>query len=357
MNIHNSQSEIQENQKTVVSKSDTKLETKEKINRIVEHCKAFQGGEAKHSLFQIANTIIPFLLVFSLMVWLAQSSIFLPLLLSPLAGALLVRLFIIQHDCGHGSYFNSEKLNTLVGRLMSVFTHTPYAFWRRAHAIHHATSGNLDKRGVGDIDTVTVNEYKAMRPMQKLRYRLYRNPIILLIIGVPLLFALFQRLPWGHPLPASQIWRSIIGLNLMLAVVYGLLFLLLGPTVVALTVLPTVIVGAWIGGWLFYIQHQFENTHWDKQDDWNWSEAAIMGSSFYDLPKILHWFTGNIGLHHIHHVCSRIPNYKLQACMDSCPELKNLNRITLLESFKYMNYALWDEEKRKLIRFRDLKTA
>jgi omega-6 fatty acid desaturase (delta-12 desaturase) len=243
---------------------------------------------------------------------------------------------------------------------MSVLTWTPYDFWRKTHNLHHASSGNLDGRGFGSIETVTVKEYAAMSARQKFLYRFYRNPFVMMVMATPFFIVLVQRVPLAEPLsfaPVSkrvgfqQIWKSVMGLNLVLLLVYGGLCVVFGFGPVLMTYLPVVALTACMGGWLFYIQHQFEDAHWEKGKDWDYHEAAVMGSSYYDLPKIIQWFTGNIGLHHIHHLNAKIPNYRLQECLDAHQGLKTLNRITFWESLKYARLALWCEERRKMVGF------
>jgi omega-6 fatty acid desaturase (delta-12 desaturase) len=290
------------------------------------------------------------------MIWSAEHAYWLTLLLSIPLGGLVVRFFIIQHDCGHGSFTPSRRVNDTIGRIVSVLTVTPYGLWRRTHAQHHASSGNLDRRGAGDIKTLTVAEYMALTSGEKFRYRIYRSPIFLFLVGVPAFFVLIQRLPWFHPLPAREVWRSVIGLNLALVVLYGALGYAMGFGKLAMIAIPSIFVATIIGGWLFFIQHQFEDTHWDTSENWNFQVAAVHGSSFYVLHPILDWFTGNIGLHHIHHLNSMVPNYRLRACLEASPEFMSLNRLTLWDSFQCARLTLWDESQRRLIGFSDLKT-
>ena len=282
-------------------------------------------------------------------------------LLVPTAG-LLTRIFIIQHDCGHSSYFKTRKANDRVGRALSLLTWTPYSFWRRTHNLHHASSGNLDKRGYGGIEMVTVKEFENFSPAKQKFYRLYRNVFFLLGLGTPLFVIVIQRLLVTEPfLPEistkanlKNSWKSIFGLNAALLVTYGTLGYFIGYGTLAALYLPVLIVTSWIGGWLFYIQHQFEETLWENQKEWSYNEAAVMGSSYYDLPKVLQWFTGNIGLHHIHHLNATIPNYRLQQCLDDHPDLGVINRMTLRDSMECAKLALWDEDQKRMITFKEL---
>lgn len=321
------------------------------------HCAHFRMPDNVRAVTQIINTGVPLLVLAAVMFWSVTYTYWLTLLLALPAGALLVRLFIIQHDCGHGSFFSSPLMNTAVGRVMSVFTLAPYGMWRREHAIHHNSSGNLERRGVGDIETLTVSEYLAAPFMERLRYRVYRHPLFLFGFGVPFYFLFLQRLPWFHGLRPSECWRSVLALDAAIAAVYGVLGWFLGFGPVALVMLPILHVAAAIGGWLFFIQHQFDSTVWDEAQDWDFQVAAVFGSSYYVLPTVLQWVTGNIGLHHIHHLNSMVPNYRLQECMDAMPELAQVNRLTLLESLRCVRLTLWDDRHRRLVTYREALMA
>lgn len=335
---------------------------KEAIKSLTEHCLRYKGADLRRGVIQLVSTIVPFLALSVFMAWGVVSGFYWPLLCAVPAGGLLVRLFIIQHDCGHQSFFPSRRANDITGRLLSLFTWTPYDFWMRAHNMHHATSGNLDKRGIGSIDTLTVAEYRALPRGKRIAYRLYRNPFLLLVIGTPLYVMLIQRVPHGEGsaffqgyrgVSLARAWKSLLGLDIALLAVYGALVATLGWSVL-LALLPPVVIAAWIGGWLFFIQHQFEETYWEKGEEWNFQEAAVLGSSYYVLPPVLQWFTGNIGLHHIHHLCAAVPNYRLQECLDAHEMLKSMNRLTFRESLKCLRWALWDEGARRMVGFRDL---
>jgi len=313
------------------------------------------GADNKRSALQFATTFTLFLALLAIMAVIAPQMYWLALLLAPLAAGLLVRLFIFQHDCGHGSFFTARRANDIVGRVLSVFTLTPYDHWRRSHAQHHATSGNLDRRGVGDVPTLTVNEYLSSSFWSRLGYRLFRNPVIMILIGAPINFIVLQRIPRGRSFTDRNSRNSFLLLNLALAVVFGIPMALFGVQLVLSVYLPVMIMGAWAGGWLFYVQHQFEGAYWWREKDWDFRTASLVGSSYFDLPPILQWFTGNIGLHHIHHLCCRIPNYQLQPCLDAFSELHDMsNRITLRDSLHCGRLALWDEELGHLVSFRDV---
>ena len=287
--------------------------------------------------------------------WSLHVSYWLTLFLAVPAAGFLVRFFMIQHDCGHGSFFRSQRANDLVGRMISVLTLTPYTYWRRMHAEHHATSGNLDRRGVGDVTTLTVAEYLALSCWHRLCYRLYRHPLVLFGIGPAYVFMIKHRLPLDLPLRKIRLWTSVLATNGAIAVVLVAFAVLIGPIDLIKMQVPVTLMASVIGVWLFFVQHQFDGVHWWRGDDWHPEHAALYGSSYYSLPKALQWLTANIGLHHIHHLCSRVPNYRLQECQDRVPELGQARRVTFLESLRCTRLALWDEAEKQMIRFRDLK--
>jgi omega-6 fatty acid desaturase (delta-12 desaturase) len=332
-------------------------ELKARVRDFAKRCAAFRGADGRRALIQILTTVVPFVVLIAVMLATVESAYWLTLLLAIPAGGLVVRFFIIQHDCGHGSFFRTRAANDAMGRAMSIFTVAPYDMWRRVHAKHHAGSGNLDRRGFGDIKTLTVSEYLALSWTGRIRYRIYRHPAFLFLIGVPLFFMVLQRLPWGHGLPARDAWRSVVGLDLALTVVYGALAFMIGLKPLLMIAVPICMVASSVGGWLFYIQHQFEDAHWKHDEEWDFQTAALYGSTYYVLPKVLQWFTGNIGLHHIHHLNSMIPNYRLQDCLEACPGLEDVNRLTILESLGCVRLALWDQNSGKLVSFRDALTA
>ena len=324
---------------------------------LAAHCAKYQGANALTSVVQLATTSALFLATCAAVMYGVSQEWWPALALTPIAAGLMVRLFILQHDCGHGSFFRSRLANDLVGWGLSIITLTPYEYWRQSHAMHHATSGNLERRGIGDIDTLTIAEYKALPLLKRLSYRAYRNPIILLVLGAPYHFSIAQRIPFGQVLSFSRIWRSVLSLNLAIFAVYGGLLFLVGWKTLLISHIPVLVMAAWIGGWLFFIQHQFENTSWQKGEDWDFHTSAILGSSYYVMPRVLQWFTGNIGIHHIHHLCNKIPNYRLQECLDASPKLQGMSRLTLTESLKCVRLALWDEDAGKLVGFGALKST
>ncbi|MDO9432233.1 MAG: fatty acid desaturase [Phenylobacterium sp.] len=317
---------------------------------------AYQRPSHARSILEIVLSAAPLAAIWTA-AWVA--SVFglwwLALLLSIPAAAFLVRLFMVQHDCSHQSFFRSPAANNWTGRLIGVLTMTPYHCWRRSHAIHHATSGDLDRRGLGDIATLTVAEYRALPLLKRIGYRLYRNPLVLFVIGPAWVFVIEQRMPMGLMKEGWKPWLSAMGTNLTIAVLITAVILLGGWKGLLLIHLPTILLAASIGVWLFYVQHQFEGSYWAREGEWDHTHAALHGSSHYDLPEPLRWMTANIGVHHVHHVNSRIPYYRLTRVLKDHPELREVSRLGLLESFRTVSLSLWDEGSRRLISFRQLR--
>jgi omega-6 fatty acid desaturase (delta-12 desaturase) len=276
------------------------------------------------------------------------------LLIAIPAAGFLVRLFMIQHDCSHGTFFADRLANDWIGRVIGVLTLTPYDCWRRSHAIHHATAGNLDRRGIGDVDTLTVREYQARSRWGRLKYRLYRHPLVMFGAGPAYLFLLQHRLPVGLMRNGWQPWASTMATNLAIAVIVAALTWFIGIEAFLFVHLPITLLAATAGVWLFYVQHQFEQTAWERDERWNFHEAAMYGSSHYDLPALLRWFTANIGIHHVHHLCSRIPYYRLPRVLRDHPELREVGHVTLLQSFRSVRLVLWDEAQRRLVSFSEV---
>lgn len=307
------------------------------------------------SIGQLLVTTVAFAALW-LCMWLSLGyGYWLTLALAVPAAGLLMRLFVIQHDCGHGSFFASRLANDLAGRVIGVVTLTPYGYWRRAHAQHHATSGNLDRRGIGDITTMTVGEYAGLSRWRRLAYRIYRHPLVLFGIGPSYIFLVKHRLNFELPLFRRGIWISLLASNVAIIGVFVVMAILTGVQDLIMIQVPITMIASSMGVWLFFVQHQIEHAYWRREDQWSYHDAALSGSSYYDLPRILRWFTADIGLHHVHHLCSRIPNYRLQECMDRIPELQEATRMTLAQSLKCARLALWDEDAGRMITFQDLK--
>jgi omega-6 fatty acid desaturase (delta-12 desaturase) len=309
---------------------------------------AYREPNMAQSTFELAVTLVPFLGLWGL-AWLAiDISLWLTFALCVLNAGFLLRLFCIQHDCGHGSFFASKTLNDSVGRAIGVLTLTPYDVWKRSHAIHHGASGNLGRRGLGDIKTLTVDEYRARSAMGRLLYRLYRHPLVLFGIGPAYMFLLEYRLPMGLT-DQAKYWVSAMATNGAILAVLGLLYMVGGWAPILFVFVPTAVLAATAGVWMFYVQHQFEATHWEQNEDWQLHEAALHGSSHYVLPKPLQWLSANIGIHHVHHLYSRIPFYRLPQVLRDHPSLADHNRMTIAQSFATVKLQLWDERSKRLM--------
>jgi len=319
--------------------------------------RSYHGPSHIRSVLEFVMTAASFALLWFLM-WLALGlGYWLSLIMAVPASGFLVRLFMIQHDCGHGAFFRHRTANDWLGRVIGAVTLTPYDVWRQSHAVHHATSGNLDSRGIGDVKTLTVREYLGLSAWRQLVYRLYRNPIVLFGLGPAYLFIFRHRLPIGLTRMGWQTWFSTMATNGAIALIVLVVVWLVGIRPFLLVHLPITLLAASIGVWLFYVQHQFENTYWAKAPAWSIHEAALNGSSHYELPSILRWFTANIGVHHVHHLCSRIPFYRLQRVLRDHPELNAVGRLTFAQSVGCVRLVLWDEERRRLISFRELRRS
>ncbi|QAY77972.1 fatty acid desaturase [Sphingosinicella sp. BN140058] len=327
------------------------------LREVARHVAAFRKPSSGRGIFELAVSAAPLLVLWLLMWWLLDHHYALTLILALPAAGFLLRLFLIQHDCGHGAFFKNRSANDWVGRCIGVLTLSPYDFWRRTHAIHHAGTGNLDKRGIGDVDTLTVREYAGRSRWGRLRYRLYRHPIVLFVIGPAYVFFLRYRLPLGLMRQGWKPWASTMGTNAAILLGATGLILLVGIGPFLLIQLPITLIAASIGVWLFYVQHQFEHTYWSRGREWSFHEAALYGSSHYVLPPVLRWFTANIGLHHLHHLCSTVPSYRLGAILRARPELAQINRMTLRESLRTVKLTLWDEEAGRMVSFREARLA
>lgn len=307
------------------------------------------------STLQVLNSVVPMLTLYYLM----YRSLVLPywvtlLMAFPTAG-FTVRVFIIMHDCGHWAFFKSGRANAWVGTLCGILTNAPYHQWTREHAIHHATSGDLDRRGVGDVSTLTVAEYQALSSYEKLKYRLYRHPLVTMGIGPHFIFLFRSRFVGKYSLAREK--RSVYFTNIALFSIWGGAIYAIGLVpFLAVWVPVQLIAGAW-GVWLFYVQHQFEDTYWSRHKTWDYQLAALQGSSYYKLPRIVQWFSGNIGFHHIHHLCQKIPNYNLEACHNNNEYFQKAPTLTFWKSLKCARLKLWDEEKGRMVGFNEIEPA
>jgi omega-6 fatty acid desaturase (delta-12 desaturase) len=310
----------------------------------------YQVPDSLKAWVQVANSFLPYLLIWGLMVWSVQIHYAITLLLALPAVGFLMRIFIIQHDCGHGSFFKNNRLNAIVGSIAGVLTLTPYHLWRKSHAIHHAGSSNLNKRGTGDIITWTVQEYMTRSKWQRLKYRLYRSRIVMFALGPPFMFAFLQRLPPGRHLTPNE-RHSLIWTNVAIVAIAAAGIWLLGWKTFLMVQIPITFLASNAGTWMFYVQHQFEDTYWARRDKWDYFTAAMKGSSYYKLPKVLQWFSGNIGFHHIHHLSALIPNYHLPRAFKENVEFHKVTTLTLRSSLKTATLTLWDEKKQKMVDF------
>jgi omega-6 fatty acid desaturase (delta-12 desaturase) len=315
--------------------------------------KKYQVSDNWRSAWQIANSVVPYVATWYLMYLSLSVSYWLTLLLAPLAAGFMTRIFIIFHDCGHGAFFKSAKANHVVGTVCGILTHTPYFQWTREHAIHHASSGDLSRRGVGDVTTLTVKEYLALSKWGRLKYRLYRNPLVLLGVGPHFIFLFWQRFTGKHSGRRER--NNVYVTNLGLLAIYGLLWWAIGLKALLMISAPIVIIAGAAGVWLFYVQHQYEETYWRDRGEWDYATSALLGSSYYKLPRVLQWFSGNIGFHHIHHLSPKIPNYKLQRCHEENPLFQESPVLGILASLKTASMKLWDEERGRMVGFRSLK--
>ena len=316
------------------------------VARLVKH----RGSDPARSILEIAVTLLGFVSTW-IAIWLGMKSGHWSVLILAVPGAgFLVRLFLIQHDCGHGSFFRRRLSNDWTGRLLSVLTLTPYDLWKRQHATHHANSGNLDQRGIGDITTLTVEEYRSRSPLQQLSYRLYRNPVVLFILGPAFLFLLRHRIPVGD-IGNPRAWASVMATNGATALLVVATASFVGPLDFLIIHLPIVLIAASAGVWLFYVQHQYEDVAWARNNEWQVHDYALHGSSYYVLPPVLRWFTANIGMHHIHHLCAKIPFYRLPAALMADPAFERIGRVNVGQSLRSIPLTLWDEGDGRLISF------
>jgi omega-6 fatty acid desaturase (delta-12 desaturase) len=313
----------------------------------------YNKSRISSSTWQLINSLGAYLLLWVVIVLTMKVSVWLAVPLILINAGFLIRVFIIFHDCGHGSFFKSKKLNEIVGKTCGIFAFTPYDKWTDNHRLHHQTVGNLDKRGLGDVWTLTVDEYVKRTPMKRFFYRMFRHPIVMILIGGPLSFVVFHRFTTSRLSKKQKL--NVYFTNLMLAIMITTGVLLLGWQTFLFIQLPIIYFAAVGGVYLFYLQHQYEDVQWARNEEWNYHEMAINGSSFFKLPAILRWFTGNIGYHHIHHLGPTIPNYNLVKCHEENEVFEQVEPITLLKSFHALKLRLWDEENQRIISFRELR--
>ncbi|MUV36353.1 Acyl-lipid (n+3)-(Z)-desaturase (ferredoxin) [Lentibacillus sp. JNUCC-1] len=313
----------------------------------------FAKSDTRASVYQLINTILPFLFIWFLAYQSLSISFMLAIPFILLASGFVVRIFIIFHDCTHQSFFKGSQANRIVGTITGIITLFPFEKWKRNHAIHHATSGNLDKRGTGDVWVMTVDEYLNASFWGRMAYRLYRNPIIMFGFGPLYLYLISNRFNRVGAKRKERINTYVINLSVIL--IYSGLMLLIGWQAFLMIQLPIMFIAGALGIWLFYVQHQFEDSYFENEDEWSFVKAAVDGSSYYKLPKILQWLTGSIGFHHVHHLSPRVPNYNLEKVHESTPPLQQATTITLLSSLKALRFRLYDEAHKTFVSFQEVK--
>lgn len=320
----------------------------------VSRLSRFEKPVARKVAVQLADTVLPYLglvvLMYLTIAW--HMPYWLTLLLALPTGAFLLRTFILFHDCSHGSFVASPLALKIIGNVLGVLVLTPFADWRHSHGVHHSTAGNLDRRGIGDVWTMTLDEYAASTWFRKALYRFYRSPAVMFLLGPFLIFVIMNRIPTRHPAP--RVFRSVMLTNLALAAIIVAVGLTVGFKAYLMVQFPILVVGGAAGVWLFYVQHQFDPSYWARTSEWQSMEAALLGSSYYKLPRVLQWMSGSIGLHHLHHLRPRIPNYNLQEALDATPELQLPEPLTLRSSIRSVRYKVWDEKEKTLLSFREM---
>lgn len=313
----------------------------------------FRKPILRRSVWQLVNTLLPYVALWGVMIWALNVSYWITLALAVVSAGFLARIFIIFHDCAHGAFMTSPRANQVVGFLTGVLAFTPYGQWRHLHVLHHATSGDLDRRGMGDIWTLTVEEYMTASFWKRLSYRVARSPVVL-FVAAPLYLFLVH-----HRIPSRKVARRDRGEVLLTNGVLLLIVLVMSRTIgvgsYLLIQLPVILCAGMLGVWLFYVQHQFDGVYWERSKYWDFETAALRGSSFYKLPRVLQWFTGNIGFHHVHHLCPGIPNYNLERCHEAVPLFRQIKPVTFLSSMKSLTYRLWDERQKRLVGFGQLR--
>jgi acyl-lipid omega-6 desaturase (Delta-12 desaturase) len=327
--------------------------SKQKQAQLKKNVAPFAKSDLHASIKQLINTILPFFGLWYLAYQSLSVSIWLSLAISIIAAGFVVRIFIIFHDCTHLSFFKNNKANKIVGTITGIITHFAFEKWKRSHTIHHATSGNLDKRGTGDVWVMTVDEYLEAPLWRKLSYRLYRNPIIMFGFGPLYLYLISNRFN-----RKGARWKERMNtylINISIVAIYAILIWAIGWQAVLMVQVPILFVAGALGIWLFYVQHQFEDSYFENESEWDYVKAAVDGSSYYKLPKVLQWLTGNIGFHHVHHLSPRVPNYNLEKAHESTPPLQKATTITLASSLQSIRFRLYDEKRKTFISFKEMK--
>lgn len=321
-----------------------------KMSELNKALAPYQKSSVRHSIWQLINTLVPYIIMWVLMYFSLRISYALTLLLAVVASGLMMRLFIFFHDCGHNSFFPTVKANKFVGFLLGILVFTPGEQWWHSHAIHHATSGNLDKRGTGDVTTLTVDEYHSYHLMGRLGYRFFRNPLVMFGLGPIYMFLIEHRLPL--PRYGKRETLSVLWTNLGIAAVAIAISLVIGFKAYVMLQLPILLMGGSAGIWMFYVQHQFEDPYWERSENWDYVASALLGASYYQLPKVLQWFTGNIGFHHVHHLSPRIPNYNLEPAHENIPAIKKWARVIRFgQDVRTTRLKLWDETVKRMVGF------
>jgi omega-6 fatty acid desaturase (delta-12 desaturase) len=318
----------------------------------IEIISRYNKPDKVKSWWQIINSVGSYIVLWIIMIQTIRISYWLTLLLAVFAAGFMIRTFIIFHDCGHGSFFKSKRFNKIVGIITGLMVFTPYHMWHHEHHIHHQTVGNLDKRGTGDVKTLTVTEYSKLSKWQRFSYRLYRNPVFLFGVAPILIFIVLQRLTKKNMSVKDKLYVHLSTLTLIGVII--LLMLAIGWKTFILIQLPVLYIATVHGVWLFYIQHQFRDVLWTNTDNWDYKTTALQGSSLFRLPALLNWFTGNIGYHHIHHLSPAIPNYNLKRCHYENPLFREIKPITFLSAFESLSLRLWDENRKLLVRFNEI---
>lgn len=349
----NKESILNQNNRSEKSLPQEDVMSKQKQTQLRKNVAPFATADMKASIIQLVNTILPFLVLWFLAYQSLSISIWLTLALAVFASGFVIRIFIIFHDCTHMSFFKNKRANRIVGTITGIITLFPFEKWKREHSIHHATSSNLDKRGTGDVWVMTVEEYKAASFWGRLYYRMYRNPLVMFGLGPIYLFLISGRFNRKDAKRKERINTYLI--NISIVVLYGLLVWAIGWQAFLIIQLPILFISGSLGIWLFYVQHQFEDTYFENEDEWDYVKAAVDGSSFYKLPKVLEWITGSIGYHHVHHLSPRVPNYNLEKAHESTPPLQQATTITLATSLQSIRFRLWDETSKSFKSFKQVK--